>query len=54
VRQVAAQEQVLAAKEQQLQHQEMEKAAVARELARAGYWQGGVCLLAALFLGALG
>ena len=54
VRQVAAQAQVLAAKDQQIQHQEREKAAVARELARAGYWQGGVYLLAALFLGALG
>ena len=29
-------------------------AALARALARAGYWQGGVYLLAALFLGALG
>ena len=54
VRQVAAQAQVLAAKDQQIQHQEREKAAMARELARAGYWQGGVYLLAALFLGALG
>jgi LysM repeat protein len=54
VRQVAAQEQLLAAKEQQLQHQEAEKATVVRELARAGYWQGGVYLLTALFLGALG
>ena len=54
VRQVAAQAQVLAAKEQQLQHHEGEKVALVRELARAGYWQGGVYLLAALFLGALG
>jgi len=54
VRQVTAQAQLLAAKEQQLQHHAGEKAAVVRELARAGYWQGGVYLLAALFLGALG
>jgi len=53
-RQVAAQEQVLAAKEQQIEHQAREKAALARERARAGYWQGGVYLLVALFLGTLG
>jgi len=54
VRQVAAQTQLLAAKDQQLQNYEGEKAAVARELARVWYWQEGVYLLAALFLGALG
>ena len=54
VRQLAAQAQGLAAKEEQLRHHEREQAAVARELARAGYWQGGVYLLTALFLGALG
>lgn len=54
VRQVAAQEQVLAAQAQQLRRHEGEQAAAARTLARAGYWQGGVYLLAALFLSALG
>jgi len=54
VHQLAAQAQGLAAKEEQLRHHEREQAAVARELARAGYWQGGVYLLTALFLGALG
>jgi hypothetical protein len=54
VRQVAAQEQGLAAKEQQLQHQAAETATVVRRLARVGYWQGGVYLLAVLFLGTLG
>jgi LysM repeat protein len=54
VRQVAAQEEVLAAKDEQLQHHQTERATMARELARVGYWQGGVYLLAGLFLGTLG
>ena len=54
VRQVAAHEEVLAAKDAQLQHQEAETATMARELARVGYWQRGVYLLAVLVLGTLG
>jgi LysM repeat protein len=42
VRQVAAQAQVLAANDQQLQHHAGEKVALVRVLARPGYWQVGV------------